>query len=262
MIILNVIIPLLISSVLFYLLLFIRPNLTERDLFPKEKQSKQQKHVLFVTAHPDDECMFFSPTLAYLSKRKDITVSLLCLSKGDHDGKGEIRQKELVKAAVSFGLTPDSVIIVDDPHLPDSPKKSWNVAVVAKTVEAVVAAGDVDTIFTFDGKGVSGHANHIAAYMGVKHMALTSQRFKFHPINVYALESVSIIRKFSSILDTLFSLGTFWAFSDSQMFVADIQGYAMGIIAMKLHESQMVWFRKLYLAFSRYMLINTYTKIN
>ncbi|KAI8321868.1 LmbE-like protein, partial [Martensiomyces pterosporus] len=213
--------------------------------------------VLFVTAHPDDECMFFSPTLSYLSKRKDVTVSLLCLSKGDFDGHGDVRKRELVKSAVTFGLTPDSVIIVDDPLLPDNPNKAWNVAVVARTVEAVAAAGDVDAIFTFDGKGVSGHSNHIAAYMGVKHMALTSQRFKFHPLNVYALESVSVVRKFSSILDTLFSLGTFWAFSDSQAFVADLQGYAMGLGAMQMHESQMVWFRKLYLAFSRYMFINT-----
>ncbi|KAI9503114.1 putative deacetylase LmbE-like domain-containing protein [Coemansia spiralis] len=258
----HIVIPLILASVCSYVLLCFRPSIVERSLFPKEKQSKKQKHVLFVTAHPDDECMFFSPTLAYLSKHSDVAISLLCLSKGDHDGKGDVRKKELVKAAVSFGLTPDSVIIVDDINLPDDPRKAWNIALVAKTVEAVVAAGDVDTIFTFDQRGVSGHQNHIAAYMGVKHMALTSQRFKFRPINVYALETVGLMRKYCSIMDTIFGIGMFFASGNTQMFVADVWGYSMGVQAMIMHESQLAWFRKLYLAFSRYMFINTYSKIN
>ncbi|KAJ2160833.1 hypothetical protein GGF46_001963 [Coemansia sp. RSA 552] len=262
MVLAPVLVPLLLASAVAYLVLCLRPQLLERTLVPTEKQAKPKKHYLFVTAHPDDECMFFSPTLAALARRPNTNISLLCLSKGDADGQGETRKKELVKAAVSFGLTPDSVIIVDDPNLPDSPHKAWNIALVAKTVETVVAAGDVDTVFTFDHQGVSGHQNHIAAYMGVKHMALTAQRFKLNPINVYTLQSVGLVRKYSSIMDTIFSLGAVMASGSSLMFVADVKAYSMGIQAMALHESQLVWFRKLYLAFSRYMFINTYSKIN
>ncbi|KAJ1834646.1 hypothetical protein LPJ63_001777 [Coemansia sp. RSA 2711] len=262
MILAPILVPLLLASVASYVALCWRPQLAERSMVPAKKQDKQQKHVLFVTAHPDDECMFFTPTLASLARQPHVAVSLLCLSKGDHDGHGDVRKKELIKAAVSFGLTPDSVIIVDDPNLPDDPKKAWNVALVAKTVEAVVAAGDVDTVFTFDRQGVSGHPNHIAAYMGVKHMALTSQRFKFHPVNVYALDSVGLVRKYSSIIDTVFSLGALVSAKSNLLFVADIQAYSAGVQAMAMHESQLVWFRKLYLAFSRYMFINTYSKIN
>lgn len=32
--------------------------------------------------------------------------------------------------------------------------------------------------------------------------------------------------------------------------------------AMRLHRSQMVWFRKLYIKFSRYMVINSLREIN
>ncbi|KAJ2234174.1 hypothetical protein H4R99_002671 [Coemansia sp. RSA 1722] len=262
MLVLHIVIPLLLASALLYLFVLWRPNTVERDIFPEAKRGKKQKHVLFVTAHPDDECMFFSPTLAALSRRPDVTISLLCLSKGDYDGQGDVRKRELLKASVHFGLTPDSVIIVDDPHLPDNPKKAWNIALVAKTVEAVAAAGDVDAIFTFDHIGVSGHQNHIAVYMGVKHMALTAQRFKMHPLNVYVLESVGFARKYSSILDTIFAMGTFAVSRESQLFVADLQAYSTGVQAMMMHESQLVWFRKLYLAFSRYMFLNTYSKIN
>ncbi|KAJ2683983.1 hypothetical protein GGH99_004190 [Coemansia sp. RSA 1285] len=262
MLVLHLVVPVLLVSVVMYVVLCFRPGITERGFIPKEKQGKKQKHVLFVTAHPDDESMFFAPTLAYMAKRADIAVTLMCLTKGDHGGQGEMRKKELIKAAVGFGLTPESVLIVDDANLPDDPRRIWNAALVAKAVEDVVVVGDVDAVFTFDQRGVSGHQNHIAAYMGVKHMALTSQRLKFRAINVYALESVGLARKFSSILDTVFCLGAFVASRNSLMFVADLQGYSMGIQAMAMHESQLVWFRKLYLVFSRYMFINNYAKIN
>ncbi|KAJ2768070.1 hypothetical protein IWQ56_002248 [Coemansia nantahalensis] len=262
MILAPVLIPLLLGSAVAYLALCLRPQLVERAVVPAAKRAKARRHVLFVTAHPDDECMFFAPTLATLARRSDTAVSLLCLSKGDHDGLGDVRKKELVRAASSFGLAPDSVIIVDDPNLPDDPRRAWNVALVARTVEAVVVAGDVDAVFTFDRQGVSGHQNHIAAYMGVKHMALTSQRLKLHPVNVYALESVGLLRKYLSIVDTLFSLGAVLAGRDGLLYVADLSAYAMGIQAMAMHESQLVWFRKLYLAFSRYMFLNTYAKVN
>ena len=39
------------------------------------------KHVLVVTAHPDDECMFFGPTLQGLLAH-NVSLSALCLSQG------------------------------------------------------------------------------------------------------------------------------------------------------------------------------------
>ena len=38
-------------------------------------------HVLIVIAHPDDECMFFSPTIL-ICARRSCTISILCLSNG------------------------------------------------------------------------------------------------------------------------------------------------------------------------------------
>ena len=40
-----------------------------------------RKRTLFVIAHPDDESMFFAPTLLYLRDQKQQVV-LLCLSEG------------------------------------------------------------------------------------------------------------------------------------------------------------------------------------
>lgn len=40
------------------------------------------KNALFVTSHPDDECMFFGPTILTLSTKPECSVYLLCLSRG------------------------------------------------------------------------------------------------------------------------------------------------------------------------------------
>ena len=41
----------------------------------------KRKVVLVLTAHPDDECMFFAPTILGLRKKR-IEVNLLCMTSG------------------------------------------------------------------------------------------------------------------------------------------------------------------------------------
>ena len=40
--------------------------------------------ILLITAHPDDECMFFAPTVLSLGKSVRAELFLLCLSEGMH----------------------------------------------------------------------------------------------------------------------------------------------------------------------------------
>ena len=47
---------------------------------------------VLVTAHPDDESMFFLPVIRALISRADEKVWLICLSTGDYDGLGKIRE--------------------------------------------------------------------------------------------------------------------------------------------------------------------------
>lgn len=42
---------------------------------------KGAKRALFVTAHPDDECMFFGPTIVHFVQQ-GIDVHLLCITEG------------------------------------------------------------------------------------------------------------------------------------------------------------------------------------
>lgn len=65
-------------------------NFLVNNSFFKEV-SKKSKHVMFVVAHPDDECMFFGPAITALTKpsssdsnsrKKAKNIYLLCLSDG------------------------------------------------------------------------------------------------------------------------------------------------------------------------------------
>lgn len=87
--------------------------------------------ILLVTAHPDDEAFFFTPTIvAIMQQQPRSEISLLCLSSGifsapevagadDHVGNaaglGSVREKEL-RAACKY-LNLQSCTIIEDDHL-------------------------------------------------------------------------------------------------------------------------------------------------
>ena len=73
---------------------------------------------------------------------------------------------------------------------------------------------------------------------------------------VYALRSVNILRKYSSLLDVPMSF-----LLASVVYTASLKDWCILHKAMAAHVSQNVWFRKLYMLFSRYILINTFDQI-
>ena len=209
--------------------------------------SAAAKRILFVTAHPDDECMFFTPIIANAVKRHH--VHLLCLSTGNYDGLGSIRKKELFASAAVLGIPSHNVTCIDDENLPDHPTQLWPEALIAKYVSDYVKAHDIQTIVTFDGYGVSGHCNHIATSRGVSH-ALRTGMVKTELMH---LVSVGIIRKYLGIFDL--------PFSSWQTHFYYFTSFTLALRAMRAHASQLVWFRYLFLIFSRYVYMNTLTVV-
>jgi N-acetylglucosaminylphosphatidylinositol deacetylase len=68
--------------------------------------------ILLVTAHPDDECLFFAPTILALNSSN---LYSLCLSTGDADGLGEIRVGELGHSLDVLGIDKTRRWVVDSP---------------------------------------------------------------------------------------------------------------------------------------------------
>lgn len=49
---------------------------------------RNPKRVLLVIAHPDDECMFFGPTVLNFTGNKNCTLYVMCLSTGEREELG------------------------------------------------------------------------------------------------------------------------------------------------------------------------------
>ncbi|CAL1535421.1 unnamed protein product, partial [Lymnaea stagnalis] len=158
--------------------------------------------VLLITAHPDDECMFFSPALLDLSQTCEIHV--ICTTTGDYCKQGAIRKKELLKSCQILGIPKQHVQVFDDSSFPDDPKAIWDAKKLLSKILACIKQIQPNHILTFDAKGVSGHPNHIA----VSEVIISSSFFWLESPQIYQLESISLLRKYLGILDLPCSLAS------------------------------------------------------
>ena len=67
---------------------------------------------------------------------------------------------------------------------------------------------------------------------------------------------MNVLRKYSSVLDLPMSF-----LLAPNVYTAGLRDWMRLNRAMALHRSQYVWFRKLYMAFSRYNFINTFDQM-
>ena len=89
--------------------------------------SLRGKRIVLLIAHPDDEAMFFAPSLISLTQGKlGNHLKILCLSTGDAEGLGQTRQRELVDSAKALGLRSEAdVLCLDDARFKDGMKEGW-----------------------------------------------------------------------------------------------------------------------------------------
>ncbi|CAI5730873.1 unnamed protein product [Hyaloperonospora brassicae] len=221
-------------------LLFVAAALVFVVPFQREpnESSAPTKRALLVTAHPDDE--------------------------------RAVREQELRACAGHIGLATPHVHVLEEPELQDGMQNHWDTSRIAAIVLDYVDKHRIDAVFTFDGYGVSGHPNHIATHCGVK-QALREQSEKCSAattpnagaekvVRGWALESTNIVRKYIGILDAVPSLWLTRQTEDAQQdrqFVFVFRPW-WNYNAMALHQSQFVWYRRLFVVFSRYTFVNTF----
>lgn len=210
----------------------------------------KDKNVLYVIAHPDDESMFFIPSIRKIRKRNKIF--LLSLSNGDAEGQGKVRTKELEKACRYLKFN-DSPVVIDDPDLQDGMKTEWSEELVAEQVTKYLTAKSregpehkIDIIVTFDELGMTEHPNHIAVNKGV--CKVVSDR-KFD-LELYALETQPPLRRFTSYCDII------WC--EKSMYHLFTWNLMESWWALAYHATQFVWYRKLSVIFSRNTFCNTF----
>ncbi|EDV41755.1 uncharacterized protein Dana_GF17341 [Drosophila ananassae] len=213
------------------------------------------ERVLLVTAHPDDECMFFGPLIYSLTQRQGCQVYILCLSNGNFEQQGKVRRQELWRSCSKLGIPESNIVLMNATNLPDDPNVDWRPDAVAGLILHAVESLSIQAIFTFDRDGVSSHPNHCAVYYAAASLCLANLLPK--DCKFYTLDSINLVRKYLSIFDLLCTcfMSTHWCI---------LNWKEAGIVrsAMMEHQSQMKWFRWLYIYTSRYMFINSMRQIN
>lgn len=220
--------------------------------FNCSKFIKDKSRVLIVTAHPDDECMFFAPTILNLL-RQNCHVYLLCLSSGGFYNESSIRKEELRQSCKILGIPATNLIIIEHSQLPDNPEVKWSRLKVSSIILKYIRHLSATVVITFDQSGVSGHLNHIAVYDGLESLILKG--LLSEDCEVYLLKTVFLLQKYLGflIVPLLYMCANF-------SFASSFQDVKTIWKSMKEHKSQFVWFRKLYIVFSQYVYINTFIK--
>ncbi|OSD01444.1 LmbE-like protein [Trametes coccinea BRFM310] len=247
-------------------------------------------NILLLTAHPDDECMFFAPTILALL---DTTAMLrrpkmhsLCLSVGNADGLGEVRRHELARSLEVLGIEDGRRWVIDRPDLQDNFTAEWQPEVISDVLRPYVLEHDIDIILTFDEHGVSSHPNHVSLPKGAAHLLSTLPGASTKPRpRLFSLITVPLHEKY---LGPVVPISTKLALSIAQLWhrrprdaektdaevattgtgtqarvpvaVSGLAGYARALRAMMQHRSQLVWFRWLYVSFLRYMWVNEWVE--
>lgn len=241
------------------------------------------QNVALIIAHPDDETMFFIPTLQQLRSHSH-NIHVLCMCNGSVQ-QNQSRTAELLSVCKYMNINEKNVWIVDDKLLPDGIHKSnnWSTARIAQYITIFIKQHLIDIIITFDSYGVSGHINHQATYYGVLEY-LTNVHTNYYkqqqqqlqytntkhtlplPPVVYTLQSQSLIEKYIGMVNILLvdmtqkqiihqrnhSIHRSVPLELVAIYINSTHNY----YCMSLHTSQFVWYRKLFVYFSSYTYIN------
>ncbi|KAL7279322.1 hypothetical protein ACG7TL_007163 [Trametes sanguinea] len=279
--------PLLVLSLIWSLL----SGSAENDLDVLARTSADEPaNILLLTAHPDDECMFFAPTILALLDRTDARrypkLHSLCLSVGNAEGLGEVRRHELARSLEVLGIEDGRRWVVDRPDLQDNFTAEWHPQVISDVLRPYVLEHDIDIILTFDGHGVSSHPNHISLPKGAAHLLNTLPLASTKPrLRLFSLITVPLHEKYLGPIAPVstklaLSIARLWRWrprgaknADAEAATVGIatetrvpvavsgwEGYARALRAMMQHRSQLVWFRWLYVSFSRYMWVNEWVE--
>jgi len=207
---------------------------------------------LLIVAHPDDETMFFAPTLRGLL-RKNCLIYVLCASTGDEGGLGIVRRHEMRKAVESLGIPSGNLTVLDYDEFPDGFVR-WDSEKLAHHFLEFIEKLACDFVVTFDERGVSGHPNHSSCFSSMQY--LYSNGLVPSDVQIFVLETVPLWRKYSFTFDLFPSF-----FHSTFMYVSDFRSLLSVYAAMRHHRTQLVWFRYLYILFSRYVIVNTLKRI-
>ena len=266
-----------VLSVLFLaplvVLTYLYEGITKQTLSANSQAQKLfKKPFILLHAHPDDEVMFFLPTLLTVRDNMDPELfresHLVCMTSSS-----VIRANEYIKSAQEV-LQKDSATthVVHNSRYDDfCPNRqeivslhldtvfdgfnyTWDEKEVTNVLLNLIGSSKVEdlsryNIITFDNYGVSGHPNHISCYSTAK-----SLHKQCSSINVFTLQSVSLIEKYVPAIfvnKLIFTSSSFNGIVITRPCSSTLQHAFKNI-----YLSQKTWYRSIFALISSYVRIN------
>lgn len=169
----------------------------------------------------------------------------------------------MYSAAMRFGATAS---VVEDPRLQDGGE--WDACVVAEVARRGIEASFAvrgscrRCVVTFDERGASGHKNHASTSRGLVllRLASESQADSLFGTRFFELESAPFTSRFLGMLAVPVGLVRSRVDPQPSVLYANLD-VITAFCALAVHETQFVWFRKLFLVFSSYTFLNRLIEI-
>lgn len=279
-----------LAIVLTILYIYFTPKIISRNneslqyIFPHKYGDYQ---INLVIAHPDDEVMFFSPIISQLNSYfpSNVPFNIICFSKGNAEGLGKTRVRELDESAALL-LHNERTVSVQVMDFQDGMDKIWDIDSITSSLSQKI---DIENhnlnqiIVTFDSYGVSDHINHKSCYAAVKKLVddyaqLGTKKNERTPhITALYLRSYrnNIVLKYNSfiweVLKMLYNLispfrriihalpSKTTAESNRILLMNTHAQYILAFAAMlNAHKSQVVWFRYGWWILSRFVFVNEF----
>ena len=213
---------------------------------------------LFVISHPDDEIMFFGPSILNSEK-----TFILSLSKGipSKNGNNNERELELYESCKILGIE-NHCFIDEKERLKDGFNETWNPDIIKDVVIEYSKKIQPDRIITFDELGVSRHPNHIAVNKGIMLNKNEIQKELNKTIEIKELKTGFWISKYLGVISLCyqFIVNLFSIEKKKNFYVIPIENFIDATLFRSFlkHKSQNVWYRYLYLVFSKFQYYNIY----
>ena len=248
----------------YFLMIF--PPIANLRIFLPDGIEQSKKFLLFV-AHPDDECLFFSPTILGLIARNKLG-HIVVISTGNSQGLGPLREKELIQSCEILNIPPTRCLALNITNMQDDPKHWWPKDNLSQIIDHYIKSFQADLVITFDRGGISGHVNHRSIAWAMEYYISQTKKTPL----IYQLSTVSSLFEYTSIVDLFRTLLKFlprifrWLLRLNNdyrvLFVNSPWKYVQALRAFHAHRSQVLWYRHLYTSFSRHMFINDLIQIS
>ena len=213
-----------------------------------KKDLSTTKKVLLIIAHPEDELIYWGPTIKTLINY-EIKIKILCLSLINNNCEKILKDNDNSKNFEDISKT----LKLEDNKIINLP--SLEPEIISNEIKKFLDENiDIGTILSFDDIGV-GNNEHLNCYLGLElFLKNNREEIKKKEIKIFLLDSFNDILKYSLLIPMIFFYFKEFGFNIISWFQFNKW--------IKIHKNLEIGFlKKIKLFFNCYSYFNSFTKV-